>query len=194
MRLSSAGLALLRQFEGYRSTMYRDSAGLLTIGYGHRVRPGEFFPNGVAQARAEELLAADVATAEQAVARHVEPPLSQNQFDALVDFVYNLGEGRLAGSTLLRELNQRNYGRAGQQILKWDHCGSAVSAGLHRRRQAEFALWSGTSLAPDAPDSVALQAESAPPGYESGLLEIGHLLASASPPGSPARPCLSGKV
>lgn len=181
MRLSNAGLALLRQFEGYRSTMYRDAAGLLTVGYGHRVRAGEFFTNGMDESRAEELLASDVSIAEQAVARHVTVPLTQNQFDALVDFVYNLGEGRLAGSTLLRELNRQNYGLAAQQILKWDRCGTAISTGLHRRREAEFALWNGGSAGDELsapaihacceddfrmdPDTAAMDSDSAmPPG------------------------------
>lgn len=181
MRLSSAGLALLRQFEGFRSSAYRDSAGLLTIGYGHRVRAGEILPNVINQARARQLLADDVATAEQAVARNVEVPLTQNQFDALVDFVYNLGEGRLAGSTLLRELNQRNYGRAAEQILKWDHCGSAVSAGLHSRREAEFALWNGTPLAPEQSAASSPKLETAPESLVSAPA-VAQIVASGSPP------------
>lgn len=151
------------------------------FGYGHRLRAGEILPNVIDQARAERLLTADVATAEQAVTRNVEVPLTQNQFDALVDFVYNLGEGRLAGSTLLRELNQRNFGLAGQQILKWDYCGSAVSAGLHRRREAEFALWNGTPLAPELPaastqpDEAASECHVSPP-------PVAQIMASGSPP------------
>jgi lysozyme len=187
MRLSSSGLALLREFEGYCSTAYRDPAGLLTLGYGHRVRSGEFFPNGVTPDRAEELLAADVTSAEEAIDRHVTVPLSQNQFDALVDFVYNLGEGRLAGSTLLRQLNRRNYGVAGQQILRWDRCGSAISAGLHRRREAEFALWN-SAPAPEKPADSCEKGDIASIHGESCLSKLAYVLDSSPPPGAPPLP------
>jgi lysozyme len=73
----------------------------------------------------------------------VRVPLTQGQFDALVDFCFNLGEGRLAGSTLLRELNAGLYAAAGQQLLAWDHAGGKVIPGLKARREAELALWTG---------------------------------------------------
>jgi lysozyme len=82
-----------------------------------------------------------VRTAEAAVARLVKVPLTQGQFDALVDFVFNLGAGRLATSTLLRYLNEGKYDAAAWQLLAWDHAGSREIASLKNRREAEFKLW-----------------------------------------------------
>jgi lysozyme len=67
--------------------------------------------------------------------------LSQGQFDALVDFVYNLGQHRLAKSTLLRDLNAGRYDQAAEQLLHWDHAGAVENSGLKARRQAELDLW-----------------------------------------------------
>jgi lysozyme len=141
MQFSEAGLRLLKRFEGFRSQTYLDVAGLPTIGYGHRLLAGESFPNGIPEPDASNLLAADVRAAELAVNRLVKAQLTHSQYDALVDFVYNLGEGRLAGSTLLKELNLGNYQAAGQQLLRWDHAGGEEVAGLKSRREAEFELW-----------------------------------------------------
>jgi len=143
MRLSSAGLELLRKSEGFRNQAYRDVTGVATIGYGHRLLPGESFPGGLDQPQAEELLMSDVRHAEDAVGRLVRVPLTQGQFDALVDFVFNLGAGRLAASTLLIDLNAERYDIAAEQLLRWDHAGGSEVAGLKVRREAEFQLWSG---------------------------------------------------
>jgi lysozyme len=149
MQLSMAGLALIKLSEGFRSTAYKDVAGILTIGYGHRIVPGENFPNGITEAEAETLLSQDVAIAEQAITRLVRVPLAQGQFDALVDFVFNLGAERLAHSTALQDLNAGRYSAAAGQLLLWDHAGSRINSGLARRRAAEFQLWTGRT--PTAP-------------------------------------------
>ena len=83
----------------------------------------------------------DVHEAEQAVERLVMVPLSQGQFDALVDFTFNLGSGRLASSSLLEDLNAAKYEEAAAQLLRWDHAGAQELASLKARRQAEFELW-----------------------------------------------------
>lgn len=145
MRLSNAGLNLIKQSEGFRATTYLDSAGRPTIGYGHKLRPGGSFPNGVTRAQAEQLLIADVATACGAVEQLVHVPLTQGQYDALVDFCFNLGRGRLASSTLLRDLNAGDYHAARHQLLLWDHAGGQAMPALQSRRQAEFTLWGGVS-------------------------------------------------
>jgi lysozyme len=93
------------------------------------------------------MLAGDVLEAEHEVARLVRVALTQGQFDALVDFCYNLGAGRLAASSLLRELNAGRHDAAGEQLLSWDHAGGMVNAGLKARRQAEFQLWNGGEAA-----------------------------------------------
>lgn len=150
MEMSAAGLLLLKNSEGFRSATYRDVAGIETIGYGHRLLPGESFPNGITQQQGDEILATDVANAEAAVQKLVQAPLSQGQFDALVDFVFNLGPGRLAASTLLKDLNAGNYDAAASQILLWDHVGTQENAGLKARREAEYQLFTGGAASPDA--------------------------------------------
>jgi len=141
MQLSTAGLTLLKQSEGLRTQTYLDAAGLPTIGYGHRLVPPECYPNGITEPQAENILAWDVREAEQAVARLVKVALTQGQFDALVDFTFNLGARRLATSTLLSDLNAGNYQAAAQQILRWDHSGDREIPALKARRVAEFQLW-----------------------------------------------------
>jgi lysozyme len=141
MQLSAAGLDLIKKSEGFRSRLYVDVAGFRTIGYGHQLTPKDSFPEGVDETQASALLADDVRLAEQAVGRLVRVVLSQGQFDALVDFCFNMGRGRLAGSTLLRELNAGRYKDAGEQLLYWVYAGGVANAGLKTRRQAEFELW-----------------------------------------------------
>jgi lysozyme len=141
MEMSAAGLGLLKRSEGYRGRTYLDAGGIATIGYGHQLLPHESFPNGIAEAQAEEILLSDLRGAGQAVRRLVRVALTQGQFDALVDFTFNLGAGKLASSTLLKELNAGQYDAARQQLLRWDHVGSQENAGLKVRREAEFQLW-----------------------------------------------------
>lgn len=148
MHLSDIGLNLIKKFEGFRAATYLDSAGLPTIGYGHKLLSGESYPDGIDEAQAEELLSADAGAACMAVEHLVQASLTQGQFDALVDFCFNLGQGRLASSTLLRELNAGQYDDARQQLLLWDHANGQVVPGLQARRQAEFDLWGSTAATP----------------------------------------------
>ena len=141
MQMSAKGLDLIKKSEGFRDRAYRDVAGFPTIGYGHLIKPAESFPSGIAEPQAAAILANDVRDAEQAVARLVRAAMTQSQFDALVDFCFNLGAARLAGSTLLRELNAGHHDAAALQLLAWDHAGGVVNSGLRARRQAEFELW-----------------------------------------------------
>lgn len=141
MQLSAAGLELVKKSEGFRARTYSDLAGFRTIGFGHRLAGGENFPEGMSLERAGEILAADVLVAEAAVSRMVRVALTQGQFDALVDFVFNLGAGRLASSKLLGYLNAGRYDAAAWQLLVWDHAGSQELASLKARREAEFQLW-----------------------------------------------------
>lgn len=147
MKISAAGLALLKQFEGFRSHVYLDIQGLPTIGYGHKLHHPESFPHGVSESQATEILVADVHDAEQAVERLVRTSLTQGQFDALVDFCFNLGQGRLAASTLLADLNSGRYDAAAEQLLLWDHAGTQENTALRTRREAEFHLWHSPELA-----------------------------------------------
>ncbi len=139
MNYSAAGLALTQQFEGCSLTAYRDQVGVWTIGYGHTtgVVPGAT----VTQDQATAFLAQDVQGAVECVNTHVSATLTQGQFDALVDFVFNLGAGNFIGSTLLAQLNAGNYSAASQEFPKWDHAGGRVVTGLWRRRMAEQTLF-----------------------------------------------------
>lgn len=138
---SGNGLALTEQFEGCELTAYQDQVGVWTIGYGHTgpdVTPGLT----ITQDQAQSLLAHDVLGAATCVNKVVTVQIAQEEFDALVDFVFNLGAGAFTGSTLLKELNAGNFSAAASQFDSWDHAGGAVVAGLLRRRQAETALFS----------------------------------------------------
>jgi lysozyme len=141
MELSAEGLKLIKRSEGFRSRQYLDAAGFATIGYGHKVVPPESFPDGITEEHGAALLLTDVKQAEHAVTRLVHVALTQGQFDALVDFCFNLGAGRLASSTLLKELNSGHHQVASLQLLRWDCAGNAPNAGLKARREAELQLW-----------------------------------------------------
>jgi len=147
MELSAVGLDLIKRCEGFRSDTYLDVAGLPTIGYGHRLTEGEQFPAGITEAQAEVILKWDTNEAASAVTRLVKVPLTQGQFDALVDFTFNLGSARLRNSTLLTYLNAGRYSDASLELLRWNHAGQKVVEGLTKRRQAEFNLWHGRAAA-----------------------------------------------
>lgn len=142
MDLSLAGLAHLKQFEGLRLQPYKDSAGLWTIGYGHLLKPGEWW-DSITEQFATQLLADDVGTAEDAVNSLVKVPMTQPQFDALVSFVYNVGVGAFRRSTLLRKLNAGDYAGAAGQFPLWRNAGGRLVQGLVNRRAAEVALFAG---------------------------------------------------
>jgi lysozyme len=141
---SGNGLSLTEQFEGCELTAYQDQVGVWTIGYGHT---GPDVASGltITQQQAQDLLAQDVGSAATCVNNSVTLQLSQDEFDALVDFVFNLGVGAFKSSTLLIDLNSGNITTAATQFDLWDHAGGAVVAGLLRRRQAETALFESDS-------------------------------------------------
>lgn len=137
---SKNGLALTEQFEGCRLTAYQDQTGVWTIGYGH-TGTGVHAGLTITQDQAEALLVSDVAASATYVNGAVLVVLNQDEFDALVDFVFNLGRGAFAGSTLLKDLNAGDFTGAANQFDRWDQAGGQVVAGLLRRRQAETALF-----------------------------------------------------
>ncbi len=136
-----AGINLIKEFEGLELSKYRDAVGLWTIGYGHLIRSGETFERSLTEQEAEALLRKDLLESERGIRRLVSVPLTQNQFDALVSFVFNVGVGRLATSTLLKKLNAQDYRGAADELPKWNRAGGNVLPGLTRRRQAERALF-----------------------------------------------------
>ena len=141
MEISQQGMELVKRSEGFRDRIYKDANGFSTIGYGHRITGQQAWPDGITEPEAATILGADIRQAEQAVQRLVRVPLAQGQFDALVDFCFNLGAKRLAASTLLADLNLGRYNAAAEQLLLWDHAGARELPALSARRQAEFHLW-----------------------------------------------------
>jgi lysozyme len=135
------GLALTEQFEGCRLSAYQDQVGVWTVGYGH-TGPEVCSGMTITLEQAQALLARDVGSAAACVNEAVAVELTQAEFDALVDFVFNLGAGAFRESTLLRLLNAGEIASAATQFALWDRAGGAVVAGLLRRRQAETALFS----------------------------------------------------
>lgn len=138
-QVSATGLALIKRWEGCKSNAYLCPAKVWTIGYGHTktVKPGM----KITIDQAEELLKQDLAVFEQAVVRLVTVPLSQNQFDALVSFAFNVGTNALANSTLLSLLNRKNYLGAAEQFLRWTKAGNVTLKGLVERRKKEYELF-----------------------------------------------------
>lgn len=139
MTTSPAGRKLLEEFEGVRLSAYLDGNAIPTIGFGHTtgVKMGDI----CTRAQADAFLTDDLKTAEGAVNRLVKVPLNQNQFDALVSITFNIGQGNLEHSTLLRILNLRQYEEAATAFLMWDKVAGAISPGLNRRRDAERVLF-----------------------------------------------------
>jgi lysozyme len=143
MKFSAAGLELLKRSEGFRAKVYLDACGFPTIGYGHRLLHPASFPDGIDEAGAADILVSDVNNACATVARLVKVALTQGQFDALVDFTFNLGAIKLSGSTLLKKLNKGDYDGACEQLVRWDHAGAVELESLKKRRLAEGVLWLG---------------------------------------------------
>lgn len=154
MNISKQGLELVRHFEGMYLRGYKCPANVWTIGYGHTglVDGKPIHGNMViTEEKAIELLQKDMAVFENAVTKYVTVPLTQNQFDALVSFTFNVGIGKpkdaksdgtgLRGSTLLKLLNQGKYEEVPAQLLRWNKGGGKVLAGLTRRRKAEGHLF-----------------------------------------------------
>ena len=141
MEYSENGLGLTKSFESCRYQAYLDSVGVPTIGYGHT--KGVKLGDKCTQAQADAWLKEDVQVAVNAVNRLVKVALTQGQFDALVDFTFNLGGHNLEVSTLLRRLNEKNYAAAAMEFLRWNRAGGKVLAGLTRRRLAEQELFNG---------------------------------------------------
>jgi lysozyme len=146
MNISDAGLKFIMKWEGTVLHPYKDVAGIATIGCGHVIKHGESFGT-ITLEKAMELLRHDVSIAENAVNSSVKVPLTQNAYDALCSFTFNLGTGSLKKSTLLKLLNAGNYAGAAQQFLYWNKVGSNVNEGISNRRKSESKLFT----TPDAP-------------------------------------------
>jgi len=137
---------IIKRFEGYSATPYKDAAGFWTIGYGHRIVKGDtWYPEGdrriITEPEASALLDHDMAGARKTVLWYSRVPLNSAQIDALTSFVYNVGSGNFASSTLLQKLNDGDYSGAADEFLKWVHAGGQKLAGLVSRREIEKNLF-----------------------------------------------------
>jgi len=143
LRVSQAGLDLIKRFEGFSATVYPCPAGKPTIGYGHALKPGEAFPHPISQADATDLLAEDCRLAEIFINANVRARLAQHEFDALVCFVYNIGIGAFDRSTLRFFLNKGDRAAAANEFLRWNKAKGIPVEGLTRRRMAEAKMFLG---------------------------------------------------
>ena len=145
---------LLEQWEGIKQQLYIDSGGEATIGIGHLLTRSEKtsgkisiagqdvkYESWLSVAECRELLDQDLTAPEKTLNDFVDVTLTQNQFDALVSFVYNIGGPAFQSSTLLRLLNAGCYVRIPEQLRRWNRCNGMVVQGLINRREKEIALW-----------------------------------------------------
>lgn len=139
MQLSHQGIEALKEREGFESKAYKDTGGVWTIGYGTIKANGQRVEQGMecTQAEATQWLIDDLVWAQTAVNKSVKVPLSQHQFDALVSFVYNIGEDAFYKSTMLRKLNAKDYAGAAGEFDRWVMDNGKRVKGLENRRNSE---------------------------------------------------------
>lgn len=145
MKTSNNAIELIKQFEGLRLISYLCPAGVATIGYGHtrNIKMGM----KIDESQANILLGMDTLECEKIISKYVKAELNQNQFDALIDFVFNIGETKFKNSTLLKKLNDGNYNDAANEFLKWNKAYDPVKkiyrelSGLTKRRIREKELF-----------------------------------------------------
>lgn len=140
MRTTAKGLALIKEFEGLRLEAYLCPAGVWTIGWGHTkgVKKGD----RIDISTAEKYLKEDIEEAERGIEKLVKVKLDDNQFSALVSFVFNFGETKFRSSTLLRVINTDPYSpNVAVQFRRWVYADGKISQGLIRRREAEVKLY-----------------------------------------------------
>lgn len=157
-RISSCGLKLIKKWEGLYLSAYKDPVGVWTIGYGHtnlsgvgpKVTPTLRLRD---QRHAEDILINVLAEVyEPALRRHIKVPLNQHQWDAMVTWVYNLGETNLRNSTLLKRLNQGRFDAVPAEMMKYNKARNRATGrleeyrGLTNRRRAEAGMWRGLGV------------------------------------------------
>ena len=141
MKISQEGLSLIKKFEGCELEAYKCAAGVWTIGYGSTKGVKE--SDAITQEEADELLLHEMEEYEGYINDLVETDLKQNEFDAMVSWVFNLGSSNLSSSTLLNRLNNKVWDDVPAQIKRWNKAGGKVLQGLIRRREAEALLFEG---------------------------------------------------
>ena len=146
MTISDKGIELIEMFESFRAEPYLDAVGVPTIGFGttrysngERVRMDD---KPISRDEAADIMRKQINdTYGAAVNKYATAPTTQDQFDALTSFTYNLGTGSLRKSTLLKYHNEKNYGMAANEFKKWVKAGGVTLKGLVNRRNAERELY-----------------------------------------------------
>lgn len=135
LSLSIGGASAIVAHEGMRPVAYKDPIGIVTICAGHTktAKMGQV----LTEAQCAKLLQQDVRDAEAAIKRLTTTKLTQRQYDALVSFVFNVGETAYAKSTLLRHINAGRCNAAADEFKRWDKANGRVLPGLTKRREAE---------------------------------------------------------
>lgn len=139
-KISEDGINLIKDFEGCKLVAYQDQADVWTIGYGCT---GSDVVSGltITQDEAEQRLKDKLEEFENFINEHVTVKITQEMFDALSDFTYNLGDDHFEGSTLLKYINSEKFLEAADQFLLWMHVNGKISSGLKRRRKTERELF-----------------------------------------------------
>lgn len=156
MEMSQKGIDLLSDWEGIKCKVYLDAASKRTIGIGHLLTVEELvsgvlsiggkaiqWQDGLSREQVKELLAQDLKSRERTINHLVETPLTQDQFDALVSLVFNIGEGAFAESTVLKRINNGDLDRVPAAFRMWNKVGGKINEGLVERREKEIKLFTG---------------------------------------------------
>lgn len=138
--INSNGIKLIKQFEGFSPLPYTCAGGYLTIGYGHKLLPSDRYKK-LTEERASIILKKDLLRTERAVLRYIDPPLTDDQFAALVSFTFNLGPATLQRSTLRQKINYGQYKEAAKEFPRWVYAAGKKLPGLARRRKTEKKLF-----------------------------------------------------
>lgn len=141
MKTSQKGLDLIKKFEGFSDKEYICPAGKPTIGYGHVILPSEYFPEPMTRLEGELLLKKDLEPREKSLNKFLKVKITQNQFDALISLIYNIGVENFKQSTLLNFLNNKLFDKIPEQFRRWKYINKVVSKGLLNRREEEIKLW-----------------------------------------------------
>ena len=141
MIISQKGLDLIKKFEGFSDKEYICPAGKATIGYGHAILASESFEEPMTRKEAEDLLKKDLEPRQKSLNSFLKVNINQNQFDALISLIYNIGTGNFQKSTLLKFVNDRLFDKVPDQFRRWSYVNGKISKGLANRREEEIKLW-----------------------------------------------------
>jgi lysozyme len=140
MKINRAGIDLIKRFEGFNHRPYKCPAGLMTIGYGHVIKPSESF-SAITKEEAQNILEQDIKLFESQVFSIVKSQINENQFSALVSFSYNTGINSFKKSTLLKKVNYGLHLDVPDEFINWVYVDSKKFKGLMRRRLEEARLY-----------------------------------------------------